>query len=273
LFQPYKREFNTKRSGIMKKPFMVLLIYILLCLCPSLTHAQSLYTVKVLPSPKDSTGRTLQFSITGDTQGHVAYLGCSFYPSKYSNKLKEGYHDIVQVSNSFTRSWEIPEKFYEGSFEIAIWGDKVLKARCGRKDCFLCGKFGFHLEKMLDFCSGTLLPTNPVTLQVSTVPGDGYVTVTVNGATQNGGAYLGVSFYPKDCKDLLKEGKFDCRRVYSSFSEIWTVPDKYRGGRYEIALWNRKINKSDCRIKSCFWCRKLGYHLWWLLFLKSGVIY
>ncbi|MGV8122636.1 MAG: hypothetical protein AB2L14_22990 [Candidatus Xenobiia bacterium LiM19] len=150
--------------------------------------------------------------------------------------------------------------------------DCTVTERCGSNDCFLCRRFGYHLDTMLDFCSGTLLATKPVTLRISVAENAGFISVTVNGAAQNGNAYLGVSFYPSGCRDSLKEGRFDCRQVQSSFSEIWTIPEKFKGGRYDIALWNNRINKNECTLKSCVWCKKLGYHLWWLLFLKSGVI-
>ncbi|MHC9543561.1 MAG: hypothetical protein AB9903_28965 [Vulcanimicrobiota bacterium] len=256
----------------MKKLFMVLLVFIFLSLCTMATYSQDLTNVKIVPSPKDAAGRILVLSITGNTYERVAYLGCSFYPSKYTSKMKEGSHEIVQVSNSFTKTWEIPEKFNQGSFEIALWRNKVMKSRCGSNDCFLCRRFGYHLDTMLDFCSGTLLATKPLTLRISIAENAGFVSVTVNGAAQNGNAYLGVSFYPNGCRDSLTEGRFDCRHVQSTFSEIWTIPEKFKGGRYDIALWNNKINKNECTLKSCVWCKKLGYHLWWLLFLKSGVI-
>lgn len=194
--------------------------------------------VKIVPSTKDPSGRILVISITGNTNGRTAYLGCSFYPSKFTSKLKEGSHEIVQVSNAFTKTWEIPEKFYQGSFEIALWGNRVMKNRCGSNDCFLCRRFGYHLDTMLDFCSGTLLVTKPVTLRISIAENTGFISVTVNGDVQNGNVYLGVSFYPYGCRDSLKEGRFDCRQVKSGFSEIWTIPERFKGGRYDIALWN-----------------------------------
>gem|GEM_PF-361274 len=256
----------------MKKTMSLLIMAFMLISLATAAHAQCLINVKIVPSTKDAKGRTLVCYISGDTQGKVAYLGCSFYPARYYDKLKDGYHEIYQVSNSFQKNWELPEKFYEGSFEIALWGDKVMKNKCNKVDCFLCNKFGYHLENMLDYCSGTLLATNSTGLRINIKENGDKIIITATGEAGNGTAYLGASFYPKDCKDIFADAQHDCRLVQRTFQESWTLPKQYKDGRYDIALWNKKISKNACTLKSCLWCDKLGYHLWWVLFLKSDKI-
>lgn len=256
----------------MKKVMFLLTLTVLLISMAASAYAQCLINVKVLPSTKDAKGKTLICHITGDTQGKAAWLGCSFYPARYSDKARDGYHEIYQVSNSFQKNWELPERFYEGSFEIALWGEKVMKSKCNKVDCFLCNKFGYHLENMLDLCSGTLLATNTTGFRINITENGDKLIITVTGVAGNGSAYLGASFYPKECRDIFDDAQHDCRLVHKTFQESWTVPKRFKDGRYDIALWNRKISKNACTLKSCIWCEKLGYHLWWVLFLKSGKI-
>jgi len=254
----------------MKKISILLSIAVLIVFLTAAANAQCLINVNVVPSTKDAKGRTLICHLTGDTNGKAVWLGCSFYPARYSDKLRDGYHEIYQVSGTFQKNWELPEKFYEGSFEMALWGDKVMKNRCNRVDCFLCNKFGYHLENMLDFCSGTILATNTTGMRINITENGDKLTITATGVAGNGSAYLGASFYPKECKDIFADAQHDCRLVHKTFHESWTVPKRFKDGRYDIALWNRKISKNACTLKSCAWCEKLGYHLWWVLFLKSG---
>ncbi|MGV8123854.1 MAG: hypothetical protein AB2L14_29240 [Candidatus Xenobiia bacterium LiM19] len=256
----------------MKRVIFLLTLTVLMLSLAASAYAQCLINVKVVPSTKDAKGKTLICHITGDTQGKAAWLGCSFYPARYSDRLRDGYHEIYQVSNSFQKNWELPERFYEGSFEIALWGDKVMKNKCNKVDCFLCNKFGYHLENTLDFCSGTILATTTTGFRINIAENGDKLTITVTGVAGNGSAYLGASFYPKECKDIFDDAQHDCRLVQKTFLESWTVPKRYKDGRYDIALWNKKISKNACTLKSCIWCEKLGYHLWWVLFLKSGKI-
>ncbi|MDQ7822856.1 MAG: hypothetical protein RDV48_08695 [Candidatus Eremiobacteraeota bacterium] len=254
----------------MKKTILICLAAAALLCLPCMAYGQSIDGIKIVASPKDTSGKLLYFQVTGTTEGRTLFLGTSLYPPQYTNRLKEGFHELVPVTGSFTKYWEVPEKYYGGVFEAALWGEKVPKSKCNVADCFACGKFGYHPEKMQDYASGTLLAAGALKLKIAVAEQSDMLVVTVSGEANNGGAYLGSSFYPKDYKDIFAEGSHDCRQVSGAFKEVYTVPRKFREGKYEIALWKKKIQRSACTNKACIWCQNLGYHLWWLLFSKSG---
>lgn len=95
-------------------------------------------------------------------------------------------------------------------------------------------------------------------------------TVKVTG-TANGPAYLGMSAYPAS-----KSGKaYHQVRYLSSgtFQQTFALTSSYKGGSYEVALWNKKVERSRCTTSGgCSWCKLNGFHMEGMRSYSSGVI-
>ena len=54
------------------------------------------------------------------------------------------------------------------------------------------------------------------------------------------------------------------------FSQTIEVGKNFYKGSFEVALWGKKVDKKDCTIENCYWCKKNGFHLDELLDYKTG---
>jgi len=256
----------------MKRLFTLFSALVLVLCLPEFSCAQSLTGVNLVLSPAGKSSRSLSLTVKGDTGGKALYLGCSFYHPHLKSLPREGFHAITPVQGSFSRSWDVPGKYFEGMFDVALWGRKVNRNACREPDCFCCEKFGYHLEDLIDSCRGTLLPVGSAHMAISIrEAGDSFV-ITAEGDISSGSAWLGSSYYPEKCRDIYREGLHESRLVAQKFKESWKIPGRFKNGRYEIALWKKQVARNACTFKSCPWCEKMGYHLWWLIFMKNGAI-
>lgn len=108
-----------------------------------------------------------------------------------------------------------------------------------------------------------------LTDSLSTYAGfDASVQVT---GTANGPAYLGFSAYPAS-----KSGKaYHQVRYLSSgtFQQTFSLASSYKGGSYEVALWNKKVERSQCSTSGgCSWCKLNGFHMDGMRKYSSGSI-
>ncbi|MGE0494566.1 MAG: urea transporter [Vulcanimicrobiota bacterium] len=85
-------------------------------------------------------------------------------------------------------------------------------------------------------------------------------------------AYVGVSMYPVNARDAVRDGRHLVRSLKSgSFRETFST-SAYHGGTYEVALWGRKVLKKDCQLEGCQFCPRYGYHMDDMLLYRSGEI-
>ena len=101
-------------------------------------------------------GANLIITASGVASTKSIWLGCSMYPRGVRNAVTQGSHNGVLVSSRFTHSWVVPAGFEGGTYEIALWADRVL-----RKDCRLasdpwCGRNGYHMTGLLQYRGGRL---------------------------------------------------------------------------------------------------------------------
>jgi len=86
--------------------------------------------------------------------------------------------------------------------------------------------------------------------------------------------WLGISLYPKDVKDAIKDGHHITQEISpDSFQYELAIDDKQvkrYNSSYEIALWGKKIYQKDCTVKNCYWCKTNGFHLDEFLFYQTG---
>lgn len=91
-------------------------------------------------------------------------------------------------------------------------------------------------------------------------------SLTVTGNCEKTG-WIGISVYsPTDSK-----GWHQVRQVKAgSLQEVFRV-SLTPGGRYEMALWDRRVSRSSCPTK-CSWCKLNGYHMEGMRAYHAGAI-
>ena len=86
------------------------------------------------------------------------WLGVSFYPTTFTDALKEGYHMVREImAGNFREEFKMDNhllEHYSSSYEIALWKNKVEKANCKIENCHWCNMRGYHLEGLLFYQSG-----------------------------------------------------------------------------------------------------------------------
>jgi len=84
------------------------------------------------------------------------YLGVSLYPPKVVNTLDEGRHFSFPVKQGiFTKDFEIDAGFEGGTFEAALWTNKIEKENCPPDDP-VCQKLGYKHTGMASYIWGIL---------------------------------------------------------------------------------------------------------------------
>lgn len=105
---------------------------------------------------------------------------------------------------------------------------------------------------------------------------DGYgrpLQITISGHVKEKEAWLGISFYPKSAKDYVKEAEHKIEPLKEGdFYKAPFIDSRFIGGTYEVALWSKKVERKDCTIQGCQWCKKNGFHMEGRLDYKWGSI-
>lgn len=84
------------------------------------------------------------------------FLGVSLYPPRVVNTLEEGKHFSFPVKQGiFTKELEIDQSFEGGTFESALWTNKVSKENCPPDDV-VCQKLGYKHTGMASYIWGIL---------------------------------------------------------------------------------------------------------------------
>lgn len=72
------------------------------------------------------------------------------------------------------------------------------------------------------------------------------------------GMWLGLSFYPQSGTPWHQLIPLSSSGTFTKRMTIW---NRFLGGRYEVALWDRKVYATECHNPNCLYCAKYGYHL------------
>lgn len=130
------------------------IFFVLFAFCNSFSQEQKQFNVNVTYDFDSGVPVSLTVHGKSETKG---YLGISIYPAVVTDLLTEGKHFQIELKDKkFSEEIKLGEYFYNGSFEIAIWGKKVLKSECQLQDCYWCKTNGFHLDELLGYSSGFL---------------------------------------------------------------------------------------------------------------------
>lgn len=95
---------------------------------------------------RSSASGGLILSITTDTPGIGSWLGISLHQPQNGTNANQGKDIIFPIKKGkWIKEIAIGPEFNNGSFEIAIWGHKILKDKCADTDEF-CQQNGFRLD-------------------------------------------------------------------------------------------------------------------------------
>jgi hypothetical protein len=97
------------------------------------------------------------------------------------------------------------------------------------------------------------------------------IVVTGNCALDK--AWLGMSLYSYGVKDPITGGRHSFMDLKKgAFRHEIQVDADLLGGSFEFAIWGKKVDKVDCTIENCYWCKMYGFHLDDLQVYKSGLL-
>ena len=107
------------------------------------------------------TGWPIKVTVSGYSPYDQIWMGTSLYPFNTETPETDGIHDIKIVHEGIIEhEVSIQPILLDGSFEIAIWGEKVPKVDCTLEYCHWCKVNGFHLDDLLIYQSGLLTQLN-----------------------------------------------------------------------------------------------------------------
>lgn len=90
-------------------------------------------------------------TVTGNTE-RTGWLGLSAYPVKTSGKA---YHTVIFVpKGSWQERLALAGSFAGGTYEVALWEQKVLRSRCRTAGCKWCPVNGYHMDGLRSYSSG-----------------------------------------------------------------------------------------------------------------------
>lgn len=97
--------------------------------------------------------------------------------------------------------------------------------------------------------------------------------IIVNGTTPDDNTFLGISLYPYNITDANTGGRHSSMELkMGPFHHEINVDQPLLGGSFEFAVWGKKVDKVDCILDYCYWCKSNGFHFDNLLVYKSGLL-
>ncbi len=99
------------------------------------------------------------------------------------------------------------------------------------------------------------------------------VKLLVTGYAPPDVAWLGISLYPYNTRDPEEDGTHRTIRItdHKISTEI-PIEENFFNGSFEVALWEKQVNKVDCTLDYCYWCKRFGSHLEGMLAYSSGLL-
>jgi len=97
--------------------------------------------------------------------------------------------------------------------------------------------------------------------------------IVLNGQSHLKEAWLGISLYPYGTLDVNTGGRHSNVTLNKgSFSQEINVDQPLLGGSFEFAIWSKKVDKVDCTLDYCYWCKANGFHFEDIVLYKSGLL-
>ena len=98
----------------------------------------------------------LVLSLRVEVAASGLHLGVSLYPPKVANTLEEGKHFAFPLkSGLFTKEFEIDPSFEGGTFEAAVWTQRLTRDQAPADDA-VARKLGYKLAGMTAYVWGLL---------------------------------------------------------------------------------------------------------------------
>lgn len=86
----------------------------------------------------------------------AAWLGISLYP-KGATQASQGQHMVRQLDQGeFKRTFGLNASLRGGTYEVALWREKIPAAKCTIRACQWCARNGFHMDGMLLYRTGRI---------------------------------------------------------------------------------------------------------------------
>ena len=117
-------------------------------------------------------------------------------------------------------------------------------------------------------------PASELKVEVVVNADNGWPTkIIVTGSSALDKAWLGMSLYPYGVKDPITGGRHSFMDLTKGpFRHEIQVDTDLLGGSFEFAIWGKKVDKVDCTLDNCYWCKMYGFHLDDLQVYKSGLL-
>ncbi len=97
--------------------------------------------------------------------------------------------------------------------------------------------------------------------------------IVLNGQSNLEEAWLGISLYPYGTLDVNTGGRHSNISLNNGpFSQEINVDQPLLGGSFEFAIWSKKVDKVDCTLDYCYWCKANGFHFEDIVLYKSGLL-
>jgi hypothetical protein len=97
--------------------------------------------------------------------------------------------------------------------------------------------------------------------------------ILISGEVKSDTEYLGISLYPYNTIDIYMGGRHTQETLpKGEFSRVIQIDQPLLGGSFEVALWKNKVDKIDCTLDYCHWCKVNGFHFDELISYKSGLL-
>jgi hypothetical protein len=136
-------------------------------------------------------------------------------------------------------------------------------------------KTAFFIVLVCLFCTLSIAQ-EPADLKVEIIVNadNGWPTrIIVSGTNTQDQAWLGMSLYPYGVVDPVTGGRHSFLELKKGdFRHEIQVDMDLLGGSFEFAIWGKKVEKIDCTLDHCYWCKKYGFHLENILIYKSGLL-
>jgi hypothetical protein len=185
----------------------------------------------------------LALEVSGRLPDKSDWLGVSFYKPNYTDWIWDGEHKVFEVKTSdFTQLVPVPAGFEGGTYEAALWKDRLAQ------------KTVYKLETILGYGAGyvqsgpveTTASDSIAPLRTAIETRDHKTILRISGKAPDKEDWLGVSFYKANYADAILDGDYSTQRVaQGEFSETIAVPAGFETGSYEVALWKHLNDKKD----------------------------
>jgi len=99
------------------------------------------------------------------------------------------------------------------------------------------------------------------------------IKIQITGYAPADVAWLGISLYPYNAQSLEEDGTHQTIRITDHIiSEEINVENQFLDGSFEAALWEKQVDKVDCTLDYCYWCKRYSHHLEGVLAYSSGLL-